>query len=113
MPERSERNGYNYVGNVVRCLDIRDSVELEAFLQEHQKGKEVVYRAFTSVSTEEGYHPDANIKIYIKSRNGKDITSFNSSENEILYKSNQSFLIREMTENKGVFYILAEETDVP
>lgn len=103
----------DYVGNVVRCLDIRDPDELEAFLQEHQKGKEVVYRAFTSASTQEGYHPDANIKMYIESRTGKDITSFNSSETEVLYKSNQSFVIREMTERQGVFYILAEETDVP
>ncbi len=103
----------DYVGNVVRCLDIRDPDELEAFLQEHQKGREVVYRAFTSASTQEGYHPDANIKMYIESRTGKDITSFNSSETEVLYKSNQSFVIREMTERQGVFYILAEETDVP
>lgn len=102
----------DYRGNVVRCLDIRDKKELKEFLQDHQKGKMVNYDAFTSASTEEGYNPDANIRIYIKSRHGKDITSFNSGEKEVLYKSNQSFIVRELVEKNGVFYILAEEKDV-
>lgn len=101
----------DYKGDVVRCVDIRDLTELKKFLQEHQKGKKVKYDAFTSASTEEGYNPDANILLYIKSRNGKDITSFNSKEKEVLYKKDQSFIIKELIEKDGVFYILAEEKD--
>lgn len=96
----------DYKGNVVRCVDIRDLTELKKFLQEHQKGKKVKYDAFTSASTEEGYNPDANILLYIKSRNGKDITSFNSKEKEVLYKKDQSFIIKELIEKDGVFYIV-------
>ena len=101
----------DYKGNVVRCLDIRDTEELRDFIQEHQKGMEVTYPAFTSASIEEGYNPYANIRIYIESRSGKDITSFNFSEKEVLYKRNQSFIVRELVEKDGVFYILAEEKD--
>lgn len=101
----------DYKGNVVRCLDIRDTERLRHFLQEHQVGREVVYPAFTSASMEEGYHPDANIRIYIESKRGKDITSFNSGEKEVLYKNNQSFIVRELVEDDGIFYILAEEKD--
>lgn len=102
----------NYEGDVVRCVDIQNQEELEIFLQEHQKGKEVIYEAFTSASMEEGYNPDANIRIYMKSKNGKDLSAFNSSEKEVLYKSNQKFLVTGYAKEDGIFYILMEEKDV-
>lgn len=102
----------DYKGDVVRCLDIRDPDKLQVFLQEHQAEKEVTYRAFTSASTEEGYNPNANIRIYIKSKSGKDISAFNPSEKEVLYKSNRSFMVRNHVEKNGIHYFLMEEKDV-
>lgn len=101
----------DYKGNVVRCLDIRNPAELEAFLRQHQEDGDVTYEAFTSASTEEGYNPDANIRIYIESRHGKDITSFNSGEKEVLYKRNSTFRVSNHTEKNGIHYILLEEED--
>lgn len=102
----------NYVGNVVRCFEITDPAKLKAFLQEHQAGKSVTYAAFTSASIQEEYNPAANIRMYIKSETGKDISAFNSAESEILYKSNQSFEIINQVEKDGIYYILAEEKHV-
>lgn len=99
----------NYVGNVVRCMDIRNPAELEEFLKLHQKDAEVTYEAFTSASTQEGYNPDANIRIYIESRNGKDISAFNAAEKEVLYKSNSTFKIMNYVERDGIHYFLAKE----
>lgn len=101
----------DYKGNVVRCLDIRNPADLEAFLGQHQEYGDVTYKAFTSASTGERYNPDANIRIYIKSRHGKDITSFNPKEKEVLYKSNSTFRIQNHVEKDGIHYILMEEKD--
>lgn len=102
----------NYEGIVVRCLDIRDKAELKIFLEQHKKGKEVIYDAFTSTSMEDGYNPDANIRIYIESKSGKDISAFNSKEKEVLYKCKQGFKIKKVLEKNGKFYFLMEEKDV-
>lgn len=101
----------DYKGNVVRCLDIRNPAELEAFLRQHQEEGDVTYEAFTSASIEEGYNPDANIRIYIESGHGKDITSFNSGEKEVLYKRNSTFRVSNHTEKNGIHYFLLEEKD--
>ncbi len=101
----------DYKGNVVRCLDIRNPAELEEFLEQHKEKEDVTYEAFTSASTKEGYNPDANIRIYIESGHGKDITSFNSGEKEVLYKSNSSFRVSNHTERNGIHYFLLEEKD--
>lgn len=100
-----------YKGNIIRCVDIRDPAELQAFLQEHKKGKDVIYQEFISASTKEGYNPDANIRIYIKSENGKDISSFNTSESEVLYKSKQMFQVLNYIEKDGIHYFMMEEKD--
>lgn len=102
----------DYKGNVVRCLDIRDLDKLQVFLNDHQPDKDVVYKAFTSASTEDGYNPDANIRIYMESKSGKDISAFNPSEKEVLYKSNRTFKVREHVEKNGIHYFLMEEKDV-
>lgn len=102
----------DYKGNVVRCLDIRDPEELEEFLGRHQVDGDVTYKSFTSTSTEDGYNPDANIRIYISSEKGKDISTFNPSEKEVLYKNNTTFRICNHVEEDGIHYFLMEEKDV-
>ena len=101
----------DYKGNVVRCLDIRDPSELERFLEQHRESKDVTYEAFTSASTQEGYNLDANVRIYIESKTGKDISAFNTAEKEVLYKSNSTFTIISHAEKDGVHYFFAEEKD--
>lgn len=53
----------------------------------------------------------SHLMLTFSSKRGKDITSFNSGEKEVLYKNNQSFIVRELVEDDGIFYILAEEKD--
>ena len=71
-----------------------------------------VINTFTSASTEDGYNPDANIRIYISSEKGKDISTFNPSEKEVLYKSNTIFRICNHVEKNGIHYFLMEEKNV-
>lgn len=99
----------SYQGDVVRCLDIGNKADLEKFLQGHKIGDTVTYREYTSCSTAEEYNPQANVKIYRESKNGKDITSLNPEEKEVLYKRNSKFVVENIIEKDGIFYILEEE----
>lgn len=99
----------SYQGDVVRCLDIGNKAVLGKFLQGHQIGDIVTYREYTSCSRAEDYNPEANIRIYRESKNGKDITSLNPNEKEVLYKRNSKFRVTNIMEKDGVFYILEEE----
>ena len=42
-------------------------------------------------------------------KKGKDISSLNSAENEVLYKRNSSFVVKNVVEKDGKKYILLGE----
>lgn len=100
----------DYTGTVVRVLEIPSGADLDKFLEEHQNGKEIEYNEYISTSSKEGYNPDANVKIYINSTKGKDISSFNSGESEILYKRNSKFSVKDQVQQEGIIYIVLEES---
>ena len=99
----------DYTGTVVRVLEIPSGADLDKFLEEHQNGKEVEYNEYISTSSKEGYNPDANVIIYINSTKGKDISSFNPGESEILYKRNSKFFVKNKVQQEGIIYIVLEE----
>lgn len=99
----------DYKGNVVRCLSFHTADEKMKFLKQHKIGERVTYKAYTSTSTQEGYDPDSDIRIYIKSSTGKNLQAFNPVEKEILYKRNSSFIVNNIIEQDGITYILEEE----
>lgn len=101
----------NYVGNVVRVLDIKDNDAMKKFMEDHQVGNTVTYKEYLSTSNKEGYNPGSNIRIYINSSTGKNIIAYNPDESEVLYKRNSSFIVREVIEQDGVTYILLEENN--
>lgn len=101
----------NYQGNVVRVLDITDGEKLDEFLREHSAGRIVEYKEYLSTSGMEGYSPEANVKIYIHSTRGKNITTLNPEECEVLYKRNSKFLVDRVVSRDGKIYILMEEQD--
>lgn len=55
------------------------------------------------------YNPDANVQIFIKSKTGKDISSFNPSENEVLYPTGSEFIVKEVEQHGDKYFILLEE----
>lgn len=101
----------DYQGNVVRVLNITDGEKLDEFLRGHSAGRIVEYKEYISTSSMEGYNPEANVKIYIQSTKGKDITALNPEECEVLYKRNSKFLVDRVVSRDGKIYILMEEQD--
>lgn len=100
-----------YEGNLNRSVDITDPAKRKEFLQRHKTGGKITYKEF--LSTTKGamiYNPEADIQIYIENaRKGRDISSFNSGEKEILYERNSSFKVMKVVDIGGTTYILLEE----
>ena len=100
-----------YEGNLNRSVDITDPAKRKEFLQRHKTGGKITYKEF--LSTTKGimtYNPEADIQIYIENgRKGRDISSFNSGEKEVLYERNSSFRVMNVVDIDGTTYILLKE----
>lgn len=100
-----------YEGNLNRSVDITDPAKRKEFLQRHKTGGKITYKEF--LSTTKGimtYNPEADIQIYIENgHKGRDISSFNSSEKEVLYERNSSFRVMNVVDIDGTTYILLKE----
>lgn len=101
-----------YEGNLQRSLFFYSDDDVTVFLKEHKKGNIVKYNEFVSTTKGELYNPDGQVQIYIQNaKKGRDISSLNEGENEVLYERNTSFKIINTIEHDGKYYILMEETD--
>ena len=99
-----------YEGDVTRSVTLHSESQKKQFLEEHKKGKVVSYQAFTSVTRGNTYDPKANVQISIKnSKNARDLTKYNSAEQELLYGRNTEFKVLNVSFNDGVHYMEFEE----
>lgn len=102
----------NYKGNLQRSIYFYNQNNLDMFLNEHSIGKVVQYKEFISTTKGTMYNPEAQIQIYIAdSRHGKDISVFNFKEQEILYERNSSFIVSNVIEKDGKYYIRLVEME--
>lgn len=101
----------NYQGTVTRSLTFADNSSLQDFLDAHEINGKVVYPSYTSTTAgREFYNPEGQVQIYIEnSTKGKNLTTFNSAEKEVLYKRGQEFVVLNKVKQGNVWYILLEE----
>lgn len=88
----------NYEGTVHRSISAECIENVEMFWKEHTAGNVIMYDAYTSTSLDV-YDETMDIQMVIKSKRGKDISMFNSSEKEILFKRGTLFRITDVKEN--------------
>lgn len=101
-----------YQGEVTRSIGFFGQKEqLKEFLQIHKVGEDVEYPAYTSTTKGEIYNPDADILVKIKSKSGRDISSMNKEEQEIVYPRNSKFTVVNFKVNYGKYEIEMEEKD--
>ena len=102
----------SYEGLVCRSISILSS-GIKGFLNQYKVGGSISYKAFSSAEkfSEHSmyYNPDANVQIFIKSKTGKDISSFNPGENEVLYPTGSEFIVKEVEQHGDKYFILLEE----
>ena len=84
-------------------LDSRVMENPEEFWKLHQPGNTVGYKAFTSSSLEV-YDESMDIQCVINSKTGRDITSFNENEKEILFVRDSLFRIKKIDGIRCTFY---------
>lgn len=97
-----------YRGFVSRSVDLQGD-EMKEFLNIHKKGERVIYPAYTSFTKEGIYNDTAKVQLYVKSKKGVDISGFNKSEQEILYKRDTVFRVQKIEKRDGMIFIQLEE----
>lgn len=99
-----------YSGNLSRSLYFSDEEQMEKFLSQHQVGETVIHDFYTLTTKGKVYNPDGQIQIYIQNAtNGKNISSINTKEEEVLYKRGQKFKVMNIRTVEGKIYFLMEE----
>lgn len=88
-----------YEGEVYRSLSFQFEDEYENFTKEHKNGNIIIYKAYTSSSTEI-YDDSMKVQMIIKSKNGRDMRSFNKNEKEILFPRNTKFIVEKVEGDK-------------
>lgn len=100
----------NYNGVVQRSI-ILDKEQLKKFLDLHQEGAIIKYKAYTSSTVGNRYNDFSNVELLIKSTNGKDMRKYNKEEQEILFKRNSKFKVIKKEKINDTYYIHMEEID--
>lgn len=99
-----------YKGSLSRSLQFTSEDAVKDFLADYSIGGDVIYKEYLSTTKGEPYNPEGQVQIYIQdAASGCDISKFNSSENEVLYRRNQSFEVVNFKEVDGKYYILLVE----
>lgn len=93
----------NYQGEVTRSISIY-SEDIEYFMKDYKVGNIIELKSYTSTTIGDIYNPEARVQMFIKSKNGKNIISYNKSEQEILFKRNSRFLVTDV-DTTDAFYV--------
>lgn len=100
----------NYKGDLTRSIQFYDRERMLEFFEDHKVGRIVTYKEYISATKGEIYNEAAQIQIYIlDSTKGINISKYNEDEQEILYKRNTQFIVKEIELINGVAHILMEE----
>ena len=101
-----------YEGNLQRSLYFNDDDAVKMFMQHYKVGETITYKEFLSTTKGELYNPEGQVQIFIQdAKNGRDISSINDAEQEVLYKNDSTFYVINIVEKDGVYYILLGEKE--
>lgn len=100
-----------YQGEAIRYLKFDTKDQLRSFVSAHGLGKQIMYPAYTSATTTDGYMDAPTIALKIQSHTGRDIRSFNERESEILFRRGSKFIAKEMKLEDKIPVITMEEVN--
>lgn len=97
-----------YDGVVNRSLFFNNQKEYDTFINTLYNSGIIEFNSFLSTA-KDVYDENEDIRLIIKSKNGKDISMFNENEQEVLFDRNSKFEVTDVyTENNKVFFELEE-----
>ena len=101
-----------YQGNLNRSLLFDYDEDKEQFIKTHQKGNVITYDEYLSATKDAiPYDASGQVQIYVlQSSRGRDISTYNKNELEVLYPRKSSFEILDViTNDKGITNIFMRE----
>lgn len=99
-----------YEGDLTRSVYFYDAQSFDKFLKEYEVGKILTIKQYLSTTKGDVYNPEAQVQLKIlNSKNGINISAFNNSEDEVLYKRNSKFKVIRIYIENDVTYIELEE----
>lgn len=98
-------------GDLTRSLFFDSPEEVLEFVKSYAVGSSITYKEFLSTTKSQSlYNPEGQVQIYIRdSKNGRDISLLNTREEEVLYERGSSFIVEDIFEQDGKYYILVVE----
>lgn len=101
-----------YEGNLQRSLYFSHEGDVDEFMRNYVIGQSVVYNEYLSTTKGATYNPDGQVQIFIQdARNGRDISQWNESEQEVLYGRGSTFDVINIVYDNGIYYILLGEAN--
>lgn len=101
---------HSYEGDLTRSVYFYDAQSFDNFLKEYEAGKILTIKQYLSTTKGDVYNPEAQVQLKIlNSKNGINISAFNNSEDEVLYKRNSKFKVIRIYIENDVTYIELEE----
>lgn len=102
-----------YSGNLSRSLYFETTNGVEEYASRFKVGKSIDFKEYLSTTcSNEVYNEEGQVQIYIEnSKNGRNISSINTSEKEVLYERNSKFKVKNKIPLNDKIYILLEELD--
>ncbi len=99
-----------YKGNLSRSLTFNNKQELDDFIESMKIGSIKCFGQYLSCTYGDCYNPDGNVHIFIQNASkGKDLSGFNDTEKEVIYKRDVQFAVLNVKMIKGTYYFLLEE----
>ena len=99
-----------YTGTLQRSLSFSNSQAMDAFLEPYIGYGSIKYKEYISTTKGKTYNPEGQVQIFIQNtKKGRDISLYNSGEQEVLYERESEFTIINMVEKNDKVYILLEE----
>jgi len=102
----------NYEGNLSRSLYFYSEEDIDKFLKGYEVGAIKIFNEYLSTTKGEIYNPYGQVQIFIiNSKKGKDISKYNSEEQEVLYPRGAKFKVLEIKKDEDKYNIVMEEYD--
>ncbi len=102
----------SYKGNLSRSLYFKTEAELMDFINSIKVGDVHNFGQYVSCTCGDTYNPDGNVQLFIRgSSRGKDMTAYNETEMEVLYKRDVQFEVLDVILKDGVYYLYLKEAD--